>query len=339
VETGQDITGQKHSAKPAARDLLLQLADRLPLAERAAPLIKEFVWLFSSKRGADKHEIILPGYCYNIFEKLRKTVLGAFPGNDEVVYCPDPSKLANVKSWEEATRFIKIDWYQFGKLVGLTIRGMRFFEMELENDLERRGLLNLEGEDKEFVVKFLGQGWLGKIEDRMATLKSVIPNFPDTAAQQYWADIAYQFGPQAISEFNRGVADGVIRLIDETGELVGASTRFSNYGFLLILWPEMKGLLAKEPLPDTRSVFPSSSLPKANQGYPNLFKGFWKKRLFIFLFPSSKAFAVSKPFQGVQRCSKPFQAFFQKKKIVYFSWPGPPSLLCPITNQPKSTPQ
>jgi hypothetical protein len=57
---------------------------------------------------------------------------------------------------------------------------------------------------------------------------------------------------------------------------------------------------------------------QSHRGFPRPFKaiqGFLEKRIFHFLSPDPKVFAVSKALQTVPRCSKPFQGFFQKKRL------------------------
>jgi hypothetical protein len=73
--------------------------------------------------------------------------------------------------------------------------------------------------------------------------------------------------------------------------------------------------------PDLSACCAAAIPIKVSQGQSRLFKGFWKKRLFIFYLPAqtrSRFSTRSKPFQAVPSRSKPFQGFFQKKKIVYF---------------------
>jgi len=111
----------------------------------------------------------------------------------------------------------------------------------------------------------LGSQWLEKkgvsladlpSGDLSATLvKTFMGNAPDRNLQQIWSQVAFQWGPDAMSEFNRGIADGIEGFMDENGELAGETTRSNNYGFFLLLWPEIKEMLERDPLPNRTEVF------------------------------------------------------------------------------------
>ena len=103
---------------------------------------------------------------------------------------------------------------------------------------------------------------------------------------------------------------------------------------------------AAQPSPPLR-VFASSWLiqgrqdrsrfPKPIQGDLSSFspiQGCFGKKLFILSFSSPGALAVSNAFQAVPRCPKPFQGFFQKKKIVYI--PTTASVTAPSSRQRKA---
>ena len=67
-----------------------------------------------------------------------------FPKFNETVVCPDPSKLAHVKSFAEAKQFVSLDWYRFGKLIGIPMRLVRYFDLEIENQVKQDGMWQLD---------------------------------------------------------------------------------------------------------------------------------------------------------------------------------------------------
>ena len=256
---------QKPTAKPTARDALWPLIQSMPLGDRGAPILKELAWVLSGKLNPETHEFILPGYCYNIFDKLDLTIFQAFPKFGETVFCPDPSKLAGVKTYAEAKQFFDMDWYRFGKLIGILRRMVRFFELEIEDQIKEDGMWELESSREKDVVAIIGSQWLEQKGVPLANLPAgnLVPTLihaftttaPDEDFQQIWSQVAFQWGPEAMSEFSLGIADGLKGFMDETGQLVGETTRSENYFFFLILWPEIKAMLEESPLPTRPEVF------------------------------------------------------------------------------------
>jgi hypothetical protein len=255
----------EQSRKATAREVLWPLIQSMPLGERGEPIQKEMLWVLMGKQKPEEHEFILPTYCYNIFEKFARTIFQEFPLLSENVVCEDPSKLAQVKTYEEAKQFLKLDWYRFGKVIGIPVRLVRFFDLEIEKQVKHDGLWELEPDKEKDVVAMLGSQWLEKkgvsladlpSGDLSATLvKTFMGNAPDRNLQQIWSQVAFQWGPDAMSEFNRGIADGIEGFMDENGELAGETTRSNNYGFFLLLWPEIKEMLERDPLPNRTEVF------------------------------------------------------------------------------------
>jgi hypothetical protein len=251
---------QKQAAEPPARGLLLALADRMPFGERGERLAIEFFRVQTAKGPWD--DPALPNCCYKIFAKLHKTVFASIPLLDEIVYCPDPSKLTRVKSWEEAKKYIRFDWYRLGKVIGIPIRGVRFFEQELDTDLQKHGLSELNARELVFVRRVIGKKWLKeKLLWAETISEAIAPDSGKSAAAYYmdgersWEKVAYQWGIEAMSEFKRGIADGIKDLLDENGELKGASTAFHNYAFFMILWPEINDFLSRDLMPTRTEVF------------------------------------------------------------------------------------
>jgi hypothetical protein len=258
-------TQTKPTAKPTAREVLWPLIEAMPLGKRGEPILTELRCYLAGKHNTGVHEFILPDYCYNIFEKLGRTVFQTFPTFSELAFCPDPSKLAQVKTYEEAKQVMQLDWYRLGKLFGIPVRLARYFDLEMEDQLEQDGLGELDASQMKDVVTMLGASWLEKMGVSLADLtagnlsptlnKTFTGNGLGQNLQQAWSQVAFQWGPDAMSEFNRGIADGIKEFMDETGQLAGESTRTGNYAFMLILWPEIKEMLEWEPLPDRTEVF------------------------------------------------------------------------------------
>jgi hypothetical protein len=255
--------------KPTAKEVLWPLIETMPFGERAEPLQKELLWVLMGKQNPETHEFILPAYCYNIFEKLTHTVFKGFPSLSETVSCTDPAKLAHVKTYEEAKQFLKLDWYRFGKLIGILIRSFRFLDLEIENQVKQDGMWELEPGKEKDVVAMLGSQWLEKKgvpvgdlpagELSAAIVKtfsaSVSAKVPDGDLEQIWKLVAYHFGLEAMSEFRLGVGDGMKEFLDENADLVGETTTSNNYFIFLLLWPEIKGMLERNPLPNRPEVF------------------------------------------------------------------------------------
>jgi hypothetical protein len=256
---------KEQPVKPTAREVLWPLIEFMPLGERFDPILKELLWVLKGKQKPEEHEFILPAYCYKIFEKAARTVFQAFPSLSETVVCPDPSKLAQVKTYEEAKQFFKLDWHRFGKLIGILMRMGRFLNLEITDKAKQDGLWELKPSKEKDVVKMLGSQWLGKKGVALADLtagglpaaliKTFTANAPDQNLQQIWGKIAFQWSPEAMAEFNRGIANGIEGFLNENGELAGESTATNNYGFFLLLWPEIKEILERNPLPNRPEVF------------------------------------------------------------------------------------
>jgi hypothetical protein len=255
----------EQSAKPTAREVLWPLIEAMPLGDRLDPLLKEVTWVLMGKQNPEEHEFILPAYCYDIFEKSLHTVFQAFPKLSETVICPDPSKLANVKSYEEAKQFVELDWFRLGKAIGILMRMIRFLNLEIEDKLKEDGLWDLNPARENDMITMIGLAWLEKKSIQLANLTggdlsaTLANNFkgiaPNLNFQEIWSNIAFQFGPEAMAELNRGIVDGIKGFLDTSGELAGESTATSNHCFFLILWPEIKEMLERDQLPYRPEVF------------------------------------------------------------------------------------
>src|ERR1035441_208398 len=65
--------------------------------------------------------------------------------------------------------------------------------------------------------------------------------------QPKFDDLAYQWSPAAMSDFNEGFTEGFNSFLDVAGQLAGESGRSGIYGFLLLVWPEIKAMLESGP--------------------------------------------------------------------------------------------
>jgi hypothetical protein len=262
-EAGKIMTSSP--GKPTAWKVLEPLAERMSLGDRLDPLWAEMMCVLLDKHDAETQSK-LPSYCCNILERFRRTYFGAFPSFSDTVQCDDPSKLAGVKSLAEAKRFIKFDWYRFGKAMGVFMRILRFLDLEIENQVKSEGMWNMEPACEQKVLDLIGPAWLEKRGLRVADIavgevgatltKAMASSVSvDRSLPQQWSETAFQWGPDAMAEMSRGMAEGIKGFIGENGQLAGETTRASNYVFFLILWPEIKDFLASDPLPDRTKVF------------------------------------------------------------------------------------
>ncbi len=70
------------------------------------------------------------------------------------------------------------------------------------------------------------------------------PQFDKIAGlEEYFRRVAYLWGPEALADFNKGMALGLKSFLDEDGQRVGESIRANIYDFLLMAWPEIKEML------------------------------------------------------------------------------------------------
>jgi hypothetical protein len=225
--------------------------------ERWLPVVFEQLKIWGT--FANQSEKLLPDYCYNIFAIYRRTYFKAIPTVGESVSVTDKEKLMACKSVEEAKQFVKIKFRHLGKAVGVTIRGVRFFDLEAERHLEKEGLLSLPADEVAevnelvfgrhywrpvkafFKSQKIGHG-TKRIRKYFSTLflagTGVSPNFQE---------LAYQWGPEAMIEFQAGLAEGMAGVLDENGRLAGESLRANIYNFLLLAWPEIKEMLESNP--------------------------------------------------------------------------------------------
>lgn len=227
--------------------------------QRLAFVNREWLWYLSQDQNSSPQEKSLPEYCYNIFEKFGRTYLKALPKLSDTITA-DIKGLALCKTVEDIKKVVKIDWLRLGKLSGIGIRGKRYVEMETERDLKREGLWNFVPEKDEAALELLfDKSKLPTNQDgsRVQGIGRILEQWlkQDTAPQiekmagplEYFGQQAYLWGPEALADFNKGMALGLDGFLDEDGQPVGESLRANVYWFLLMAWPEIKELLESNP--------------------------------------------------------------------------------------------
>ena len=245
---------------PADKQTIKEFFYFLPMMERGKPILAEMMWALLGCSDLERHEKILPGYCYNIFEVFRRTYFKGFPLVSEIVQITDPVGLPSAKTIEQAKKVVRLDWRNLGRVVGIGSRCIRFAELESADHLKQDGFGDLTPEKTEelFLVIF-GKQWVAanlerlKLEPAEKVFAEMLNQYlaswlAQMQAMQPQIDaLAYQWSPAAMAEFNQGFADGFNAFMDVAGQLVGESNRSGIYGFLLFAWPEIKAMLEAEP--------------------------------------------------------------------------------------------
>jgi len=232
----------------------------MPLMERGKPVFSELLWILSGRLDEDRHEKILPDYCYNIFEAIRKTLFRNVPSVADIIYVKDRAALPAAKSIEAAKEAIRMDWRKLGKIVGIGLRCLRFAELEAENSVDGGSFDDLPNEKiKELFEVIFGKHW---VDENISRITSEKPNaiLADVLNQFIapWMlelrsnelvlnSFAFQWSPAATAEFHAGIAEGLEEFIDENSQLVGETNRTGVYAFLALAWPEIKAMLESDP--------------------------------------------------------------------------------------------
>jgi hypothetical protein len=95
--------------------LVEEFLRRMPVTERLASVNSELARYLTQEANPVAHEKCLPDYCYNIFEKFRRTYFKAFPNfSDTITLVGDPKALPVCKTIEDVKRVVKIDWVRMG---------------------------------------------------------------------------------------------------------------------------------------------------------------------------------------------------------------------------------
>jgi hypothetical protein len=261
LNTGK-MSSIKATREPSASDkqAYKDLFYTMPLVERGTPVLIELKWVLLGRQGADQHPKILPDYCYNIFDVFLKTYFKAFPALSEIIMVTDQAGLSAAKTIEEAKKVIRLDWKNLGRMFGITMRSLRYFELEASDDLERDGVADSTPEKvKELFTMIAGKQWVEEnlerimaesanalfIEELNKQIAAWIGEFKKAPAK--FDVLAYQWSPTAMTQLRDGFAEGMTSFLDETGQPVGESSRSGIYTFLLLVWPEIKATLEASP--------------------------------------------------------------------------------------------
>lgn len=250
-------------AKPPSQsyqELLDDLLGRMPFEDRWKPVIEELKWVIGGCKNPAEHHKLLPDYCYEILDVWRRTLFKNLPSLDDALFV---TRNADGKSVKE----LRIDWRCLGRAISIGERGLQFFDTEAIPQLKTDGLLDLEPEKEKKALRMIfGDHWLKQRVFKLLVrphpcLKKLVEKCRNLYFQvkifgfSKWGRLAYRAGPKALAEFKAGVAEGQVGFLDGNGQLVGESNRARNYEFMLLVWPEIKEMLQRDPLPTRTEVF------------------------------------------------------------------------------------
>jgi hypothetical protein len=242
------------------RETFKDFLRRKPFVERWWPAAFELFSQMAPGIKPVKHSKSLPDYCYNILAVFRRTSLKAMPAFAETIKITDAERLKKCQTMDEAKEFMTVDWRRMGRVGGIGMRGMRFFELEVESYVEKEGLGDLSPAEEAEVVgllfgenfpefmkeypqfQMIGNGLMNLGAEQVEKL-----SISTKQKSEVWSQYAYQAGPEAMIEFNKGIAEGMASVMDENGRPPGESVRSNVYWFLLLAWPEIKEMLESNP--------------------------------------------------------------------------------------------
>ena len=242
------------------RELIHDFLGRMSFEDRWKPLAEELQWVLAGSKNPSEHKYILPGYCYEILDVWRRTLFKNLPSLDDTLFI---IRNADGKSVKE----LRIDWRCLGRVIGIAERGLQFFDLEAISLLKADGLLDLKPEKEKMVLKLaFGNRWLKQNLAKLILrphryIKTVVEKCRSLYFRvrilgfSKWGHLAYRTGPEALAEFKAGLAEGQVGFLNNDGQLVGESNRARNYEFMLLAWPEIKEMLARQPLPTRTEVF------------------------------------------------------------------------------------
>jgi hypothetical protein len=232
----------------------------MSMLERRKPIVDELLWVLLDCPNLDQHIKLLPDYCYKIFEVQRKTTFKALPMISDIMFLKDQAALASAKTVDNAKKAVRIDWGNLGRVFGFGLRCMQVVELEASNEFGGDGVDELTGnEANEFLMMNLGKRWVTENQARIMTEtpgEIMAETLHQEAAsnvaeirkwEPYFNSLGFQWGPEALIQFNEGVAEGLAGFLDANREFVGESGRAGIYGFLLLVWPEIKAMLECNP--------------------------------------------------------------------------------------------
>jgi hypothetical protein len=224
------------------QDSLAQFFSRMPFLERAGPVLAEMSRILNAGTGECEAGPPLPEYCHNILAIFRRTYFKHFPAFADLVT-------------NQPGQAVQVDWRLLGKMIGIGLRCLRFGECEVEHSAALAP-----GREQELLRSFLGGHPLEQDETYWNEVTQKI-----NAAFFNWNQAAFQWGPRAMAELNAGVAEGLSKFINDSGQFAGESNRAGVYWFLLLVWPEISQMQRARPA-KTRSDFAVWLEPFARAG-------------------------------------------------------------------------
>jgi hypothetical protein len=237
----------EEEVKEEARIRFREMLFRRSVLQRGVPVVKELIWLMKGRQDEAEHQRILPDYCYNMFERFKRTLFEGMPTLSETIAIRNQDLAAKAKSVEETKQCATVDWENLGIVIGCANRCFRFYEVESEEHLKQEGRSDYGKIVGEELVKWhSGSDW--RVQKMMAMEENA------KGSVQKLDEIAYQWGPEAMTLFRRGMARGTSGVLDEKGVPVGKSKLplIRTYRFLVTAWPEIQEMISADP-PKTRN--------------------------------------------------------------------------------------
>jgi hypothetical protein len=211
---------------------------------RVAPICETLLLAFSRATGKTPQPSSLsnamPEWCHSIADRLVLTVLkrlaGLSPGG-------------------------KFDARNFGRIVGVLLRGFIHFTKEVPAQLKREGLLNLDPEnekkveamfDMPAILAFFNEksGKSISNEDELVEAGSAeLEKRAKAQAEALFSVVCYLLARPVAEqhEFLCGIPEGFVLMLDNDGGFSGQRPRTDLYSRLLMYWPEIAEMQKAEP--------------------------------------------------------------------------------------------
>ena len=137
---------------PEDREKVREFTRRKSLWKRWKPIAIELRWVLRGCPQAAEHRKLLPDYCYEILAVYRRTVFKNYPTYEETFRFSDKERFLQSKTIEEMKAFVTIDWRRYGRVHGIGLRGLRFFQFEAIEKLKSDGLMDLPPEKQKRIL-------------------------------------------------------------------------------------------------------------------------------------------------------------------------------------------
>ena len=244
----------------ADKQTVRELFYAMPLIERGKPIQAELTWILLGRQNPDGHEKLLPDYCYNIFDVAQKTVFKAFPLFSDTLCVMDKAGAESAKTIEAAKKAVRLDWRNLGKATGVALRCIRFAQIEAKDYIDDDGFDELPPDKaRDFYMIVFGRRWVEENESKIRAEspgKLVSDMFNQYLAswmaiikekKPYFESLSEQWSPEAMIQFQEGIAEGMGNFMDGQRNFVGESGRAGIYAFLLLAWPEISAMQESHP--------------------------------------------------------------------------------------------